>query len=76
MTSACASLSIVFIFILFSQTESNALLLAILANTHFVILRRQLVQQLLDTILFAGTVDVGHFVVWQLAEVQTDLGSG
>lgn len=41
--------------------------------THLVIMRRQLMQQLSHTILLSGTVDVWHFVVGYLGEVQANL---
>ena len=39
----------------------------------FIVMGRQLVQQLLDAVLLAHGVDVGHLVVRQRGEVEVDL---
>jgi len=42
-------------------------------RTHLVIMRRKLMQQLSHTILLPRTVDVWHFVVGYLREIQANL---
>ena len=39
----------------------------------FIVMGRQLVQQLLDAVLLAYGVDVGHLVIRQRGEVEVDL---
>ena len=38
-----------------------------------IVVRRQLLQELLDAVLLAHRVDVGHFVLGQRREVEVDL---
>ncbi len=42
----------------------------------FVVVRRELVQQLLDAVFLPHAVDVGHLVVRQGGEEEVDLGVG
>lgn len=43
--------------------------------THLIVMRRQLVQKLLDARLFPRAVDVGHLVFWKATVVLVHLGS-
>ena len=39
----------------------------------FIIMGRELVQQLLDTIFLSNRVNIGHLVIWQSGEIKVDL---
>lgn len=50
-----------------AHTHKNSL------ESYLIVMRRQLIQELFDSELLSGTVNIRDLVLWQTGEVQLDL---